>query len=77
MTDNTESQTTEEASQPDAVAPQQTELTINDLNALRTLIDLASSRGAYKPAEMVAVGTTYNKLAAFLNFISQAESGKQ
>ncbi len=70
------SDTTEDTSHAEVAAPQQTELTINDLTALRTLIDLASSRGAYKPAEMVAVGTTYNKLAAFLNFISQSESGK-
>ena len=37
-------------------------LNINDLNTLRAIIDLASSRGAFKPTEMTAVGTTYTKL---------------
>jgi hypothetical protein len=52
-----------------------TDLTINDLNAMKTIIDIASSRGAFKPNEMVAVGQTYTKLAAFLETIAkQAEA---
>ena len=42
------------------------ELTINDLAGLKTLIDVASQRGAFKPNEMVAVGTVYSKIDAFL-----------
>ena len=34
------------------------ELTINDLQSLKVIIDIASSRGAFKPNEMVAVGQT-------------------
>ncbi len=53
------------------------DLTINDLNALKTIIDLASQRGAFKPTEMMAVGQTYTKLAAFLeNVAKQAEAAK-
>jgi len=54
--------------EPQQEAPQQetADLTINDLNAMKTIIDVASSRGCFKPNEMVAVGQTYNKLAAFL-----------
>lgn len=53
------------------------DLTINDLNALKTIIDLASQRGAFKPTEMMAVGQTYTKLAAFLeNVAKQAEAQK-
>jgi len=60
--------------QPAEAAPQQQEsndLTINDLNAMRTIIDIASSRGAFKPNEMVAVGQTYNKLSAFLDTVAK------
>lgn len=56
---------------------QSSELTINDLSALKAIIDLASQRGAFKPTEMVAVGQTYTKLAAFLdNVAKQAEAQK-
>ena len=42
------------------------ELTVNDLSAIKQVIDVASQRGAFKPNEMVAVGSIYNKLEAFL-----------
>ena len=38
---------------------------------MKTIIDLASSRGAFKPNEMVAVGQTYNKLVNFLNQVAK------
>lgn len=49
------------------VAPQaQPELTIVDLQNLRSIIDVASKRGAFGAGEMAAVGGVYNKLDAFL-----------
>lgn len=63
------------AQQPQA--EQTTELTINDLNAVKVIIDIASSRGAFKPNEMVGVGQTYNKLVAFLEAVQkQADTQK-
>lgn len=54
------------------------DLNINDLNAMKVIIDIASSRGAFKPNEMMAVGQTYNKLTAFLDQVAkQAEASKQ
>lgn len=54
------------------------ELTINDLNAMKMIIDVASQRGAFKPGEMVVVGQTYNKLVAFLGSVSkQAQPAAQ
>ena len=51
------------------------DLNINDLNAMKQIIDLASSRGAFKAAEMEAVGKVYNKLS---NFLAQvAAKGQQ
>lgn len=70
--ENKEEVATQEAAQQEAA-----ELNINDLTAMKTIIDIASSRGAFKPNEMVAVGQTYNKLSAFLDAVAkQAEAAK-
>ena len=47
--------------QPDPMA-----LSIGDLKGLASVIDVASTRGAFKAAEMQGVGYIYNKLQAFL-----------
>ena len=53
------------------------ELNIQDLAAMRSLVDVASARGAFRPSEMVTVGTLYNKLDGFLNEVQkQAEAAK-
>ena len=41
-------------------------LSIGDLKNLQTILDVASTRGAFKAAEMQGVGYIYNKLQAFL-----------
>ena len=65
------------AAQPEQAAQNTNDLTLNDLNAMKTIIDIASSRGAFKPNEMVAVGQTYTKLQAFLDTVAkQAEAQK-
>jgi len=67
-----------ETKQQTAPAQEGPDLSINDLNSLKVIIDIASSRGAFKPNEMVAVGQTYTKLAAFLEAVSKtAEGAKQ
>lgn len=43
------------------------DLNINDLNALRQIIEVTNSRGSFKANEMEAVGRVYNKLARFLD----------
>jgi hypothetical protein len=69
MTEETNAQ---QPMQPTETAQQESnDLTINDLNAMRTIIDIASSRGAFKPNEMVAVGQTYNKLSTFLDTVAK------
>jgi len=57
--------------------PASNDLTINDLNALKVIIDIASSRGAFKPNEMVAVGQTYTKLETFLNIVAKQAEAQQ
>jgi hypothetical protein len=74
MTENVEPQATAaEAANTESGA----DLTINDLNALKTIIDIASSRGAFKPNEMVAVGQTYTKLDSFLTIVSEQAKAQQ
>jgi hypothetical protein len=73
MTDQVEEK--QMSAQPEAA--QSNELTINDLNAMKTIIDIASARGAFKPAEMMAVGQTYAKLTTFLEQVAkQADAQK-
>jgi|TARA_Y100000389_G_scaffold201847_1_gene245568 hypothetical protein len=50
------------------------DLTVQDLTALKSIIDVASQRGAFKPNEMMTVGQTYTKLETFLNAVSQSQS---
>jgi hypothetical protein len=52
------------------------ELTVSDLNALKTILDVATQRGAFKAAEMEAVGKVYNKLSNFLASITAAKEGQ-
>lgn len=59
-------------------ATESADLNISDLVSLKSIIDVASARGAFKPNEMVAVGQTYNKLAAFLEGAAkQAEESQK
>ena len=43
-------------------APDPTALSIGDLKNLATILDIASTRGAFKAAEMQSVGFLFNKL---------------
>ena len=51
---------------PQAPQPDPTALSIGDLKNLATILDVASTRGAFKANEMAGVGFLYNKLQAFL-----------
>jgi len=53
-----------------AEAPAPAELTINDLNAIKTIIDVASTRGAFRANELEAVGKVFNKLNSFLESVT-------
>lgn len=76
MTEQVNDQVEQQA--PEAGAQQESaDLNINDLNAMKVIIDIASSRGAFKPNEMTAVGQTYTKLTNFLDQVAkQAEAQK-
>jgi len=71
MVDTVQNQQAPDASQAS------NDLTINDLNAMKVIIDIASSRGAFKPNEMVAVGQTYTKLTTFLDAVAKQQAEAQ
>jgi len=57
-----------------------TQITISDLAAIKELIDLACTRGAFRGDEMTTVGEVYDKLTGFLNTViaaAQAEANQQ
>ena len=57
---------------------QPTQITIADLDTLKNVVDLASSRGAFRGAELTQVGAIYDKLTAFLNgVIAQAQAQQE
>jgi len=82
MSDKNEKTVTEEPVAPtEAPAAEQppqapaSDLSVQDLQGLKTIIDVASSRGAFKPNEMVQIGQLYNKLESFLGAIA-AQQGQ-
>ena len=73
----TEEVQTQEAVKPDTAqsAPQpSTDLNISDLVALKSIVEVASQRGAFKASELEAVGKTFNKLNTFLESVSKKEA---
>jgi hypothetical protein len=53
------------------------QITISDLDALKNLINVACSRGAFRADEMTQIGTLYDKLDTFLTVtvtVAQAEA---
>lgn len=80
MSEKTSAEATETTEAPAAEPQTQSQgpdLTVQDLQALKSIIDVASQRGAFKPNEMMTVGQTYSKLEAFLGAVAaqQPEQG--
>jgi len=66
---------TESVGQEAAPSPQSApDLNISDLLAVKNIIEVATSRGAFKAAELEAVGKTFNKLNTFLESVSKKEA---
>lgn len=53
------------------------QLTIQDLVSMRSIIDTACTRGAFKASEMRSVGEVYDRLNGFLdNVVAEAENAQ-
>ena len=71
MSNETEQQAnTEEVQETTEVQEGQSSLTVQDLMGLRTIINIASQRGAFKPEEFQAVGASYTKLSGFIEAVA-------
>ena len=68
-----EAEVTQASTTPETSEAQGPDLTIQDLQALKSIIDVASQRGAFKPNEMMTVGQTYGKLETFLAAVAQQQ----
>jgi hypothetical protein len=76
MTEKTETQQPEVQAQAEQAA---VDLTVQDLAGLRSIIEVASQRGAFKAQELEAVGKLFNKLNTFLEAVakSQPQQGQE
>jgi len=61
-----QTQTQTQAQTQPAGTQSATDLNIGDLRNIALVIDVASTRGAFRANEMATVGLIYNKLQAFL-----------
>lgn len=76
MSEEAKTEAPAEAQEAPAQEQQGAELTVQDLTALKSIIDVASQRGTFKPNEMMAVGQVYNKLDAFLNAVATEQQAQ-
>ena len=53
------------------------DITIADLALLKEIVDLASSRGAFRGAELSQVGEVYNRLTRFLELAATQTQAQQ
>jgi hypothetical protein len=77
MTEEVKDQVAEQPAAPAAApeaAPAAPDLNISDLVALKSIVEVASQRGAFKAAELEAVGKTFNKFNTFLESVSKKEA---
>lgn len=73
MTEEVQKQTEQETPAAPAAAAS-TDLNISDLVALKSIVEVASQRGAFKANELEAVGKTFNKLNTFLESVAKKEA---
>lgn len=76
MTEEVKAQEAQVEATAQAEAPQQQgpDLNVNDLAALKNIIEVATQRGAFKATELEAVGKVFNKLNAFLEAVAKKEA---
>ena len=72
MSEANQVENTEAPAQAEAQAP--VALSMNDLTVLANIIDLASSRGAFKAGELTTVGATYEKLVGFVKSVQDQQA---
>jgi hypothetical protein len=51
-------------------------VTLNDLQLLAQIVDLASGRGAFRGNELTQVGAVYDKLTGFLTHVAEKQKAE-
>ena len=64
----------ESAPEMEAPAQEDTSISLNDLQVLANIVDLASQRGAFRGNELTQVGAVFDKLSAFLAQVAAAQA---
>lgn len=72
MTEEAVAEQVEEA--VDAPAQEDTSISLNDLQVLANIVDLATQRGAFRGNELSQVGAVFDKLSAFLAQVAAAQA---
>lgn len=72
--DQAEQVAAQPAAEPAAQQPAGPDLNVSDLVALKSIIEIATTRGAFKANELEAVGKTFNKLSTFLEAVAKKEA---
>lgn len=77
-TENTEivNEEVEQSVEGDAPEQQQASLSLEELNALLQIVDLAVSRGAFRGAEASQVGAVFDRLNNFLNIVARNQQAE-
>lgn len=68
--ENQEQVSTEEQQVPESVS-------LNDLQLLANIVDLASQRGAFRGAELSQVGAVFDRLQKFLGFVAKQQEERE
>ena len=76
-TKTAETQTAVPGEQANASEIDPNALSLGDLKNLTTIIDIASSRGAFRANEMASIGLMYNKLQSFLQKTAPTNAAQQ
>lgn len=56
-----------------AEPPAGPDLNITDLASLKSIVEIATQRGAFKANELEAVGKTFNRLSTFIESVSKRD----
>jgi len=54
-----------------------TQITIADLDTIKNIINLASTRGAFRGEELSQVGAVYDKLTTFLGIVIEQAKAQE
>lgn len=68
--EDTPEQTQEPQDAPESIS-------LNDLQLLLQIVDLASSRGAFRGAELTQVGGIFDKLNVFLSYVAEQQEAAE